>query len=109
MDAVSKLGIPIRQDPVGSRVARAMVRRTIRDLGNLDKAIYVDAKRFIYDESFPRMCTLAGYPSELLDTLHGLVTRSKAERTHLATQVLEILRTEWDTLLDKKNPPLGGV
>ena len=90
------------------RLARLVIRQTIKDLGNGDYASTITAKRYIRSEVFSVDRINAGYPPELLDTLKGMVLLSKPERKYLSQKILKFLHENWEKKTQKKPPKDGG-
>lgn len=90
------------------KLARVIIRQTIKDLAGGDYTNRMTARRYIRTAIFSSDCEKAGYPPELLDTLKGMVLLSKAERHFTSRQVLKLLHDNWEKKQPKKTPRFKG-
>jgi hypothetical protein len=90
------------------RLARVVIRQTIKDLGGGDYPSLITARRYIRSATFSMDRENAGYPPELLDTLKGMVLLSRAERNFLSRQILKMLHENWEKKTLKKTPDKRG-
>ena len=88
-------------------LSRNIIRQKIKDLISDEYELIVDAHDYIDGDLFLLHMRCAEYPDELRDTLSDLVLRSKAAQKILGREILDLLKTNWDTE-QRKTPVLDG-
>ena len=77
------------------KLARAIIRRAIKDLGTGDIGDFYTARCYIDSPAYPADCKRAGYPDELHEALKEMTTATPVQRKHLSKEILTLLKETW--------------
>ena len=93
-----------------AKLARAVILKSIRDLGRGDTDRVAEIKEYLFSPLFDHHLQTSGYPFELRDTLIDAVVVSGVERFVVCRDTINLLKPmPSKNMPDKKEPPKKGV
>lgn len=76
-------------------LCRAIVMRTIVDIGASDERLRQETEDYIIRGDFRTMVRCAKLPRQLVDAARKAVVRSKADRAELSKRLIDEINSHW--------------